>query len=55
MSWREDVMEGGYREGRISWREIVEGECRGGRISWKKNVVEGGYRGGRREDSLWPG
>jgi hypothetical protein len=31
MSWREDVVEGGCRGGRMSWREdVVEGGCRGG-------------------------
>jgi hypothetical protein len=42
----EDVVEGGCRGGRMSWREdVVEGGCRGGRMSWR-DVVEG-CRGGR--------
>jgi hypothetical protein len=40
MSWREDVVEGGCRGGRMSWREdVVEGGCRGGRMSWREDFV----------------
>jgi hypothetical protein len=46
VTWREDVVEGGCRGGRISWKEenVVEGGCRGRRISWREDVVKGGYR-----------